>query len=534
MRRIKKKIIFTILYIHLFILNSLSFENAVKKTKNQENNLALLPIKSTEEEKYGIKQKDIENSNENDIKKDRDNDKKNVKINNVTDHSTYIKSYLNRNVNDGLKFLFIPSHNAYVKKYSLFNKMNDDILLNEKNDVNNNKEDNKNINNKNVNFLQYDFKGLSKYSTADSIDIVQEKEGHLDFIIIPFYSYVDYCKHISINSVFHRLSTYIKYKDVLAFFKNINERYEKVKDKCNEIKNDLITTINKIEHPYDINNKNEDSYIYETIEDIDDRSEDMDDEIEDVDDTIEDTDSDNTPPNKKKYHFMNRTYKKMMEEYNTKKNKLIQCIKNNENDFNNIYTDVKKYSTNLFEQISCDNIKFCNSNGIRMHYEDYVHKKIISIKSKNLNKDILEMTNIIQQSELLLINLNKKMCSYIYINTIKFIHNEMKYILTRIQHHTNIIINKTKIIEDKIKLYLNRTFPKDILLQNISYISNEYALFITSDVVRQMLYNTFYSKEKHLHKIFNHLIYVLQIKFDDVPIKMEYFQVNKKNKPLSQ
>nr|SPJ13257.1 reticulocyte binding protein homologue 5, putative [Plasmodium sp. DRC-Itaito] len=505
-----------------------SLQNAIKKTKYQENNLTLLPIKSTEEEKYGIKRKDIENAN--DIKNDIDNDKKNVKINNVKDHSTYIKSYLNTNVNDGLKYLFMPSHDSYIKKYSLFNKKNDSILLNEKNDVNNNNK----VDYKNVNFLQYDFKGLSNYNIADSIDIVQEKEGHLDFIIIPHYSYIEYCKHLSLISVLHRLSTYEKYKDVIAFFNDINKRYDKVKDKCNEIKNDLITTIKKLEHPYDVNNKNEDSYIYDTFEGIDAKSKDIEDQTEDVDDTMEDIESDNTSPNKKKYHFMNKTYKKMMEEYNKKKNKLVQCIKNNENDFNNICMDMKKYGTNLFEQISCDNNNFCNTNGIKNNYIYYIREGILSTKSKNLNKDILDMTNILEQSELLLINLNKKMSSHIYIDTIKFIHEEMKYIFKKIQHHTNIIIDKIKIIEDKIKLNTNRTFPKDILLQTILDLPNEYALFITSDLLRKMLYNTFYSKEKHLHSLFHHLIYVLQIKFNDVPLNKEYFQLYKNNKSLIQ
>ncbi|KYO02200.1 reticulocyte binding protein 5 [Plasmodium reichenowi] len=535
MIRIKKKIILSILYIHLFILNSLSFENAKKKTKNQENNLTLLPIKSSEEEKSNIKHKDIGNVNKDDINNDIDNDKKDVKINNVKDHSTYIKSYLNKNVNDGLKYLFMPSHNAYIKKYSLFNKMNDDMLLNEKKDVNNNKDDDKNINHKNVNFLQNDFKGLPKNNIADSIDIVQEKEGHLDFIIIPYYSHVEYCKHLSIISVFHRLSTYGEYKDVIAFVKNINEKYDKVKDKCNEIKNDLITTIKKLENPHDVNNKNEDSNIYNTFEDIDDIYEDdVQDQLEYVYDTIEDADSDNTHPNKKKYHLINRTYKKMMDEYNLKKNKLIQCIKNNEPDFNNIYMDIKNYSTNRFENISCDNINFCNTNGIKNHYIYYIEKEMLAIKSKDLNKDIKDMTSILQQSELLLINLNKKMGSYIYIDTIKFIHKEMKYIFKRIEHHTNIIIDKIKIIDDKYKISINKTFPKNILLPKILDLSNEYALFITSSTLRQMLYNTFYTKEKHLHNLFHHLIYVLQIKFNDVPVHMEYFPLYKKKKILTQ
>ncbi|SOV11451.1 reticulocyte binding protein homologue 5 [Plasmodium gaboni] len=526
MIRIKKKLILTILYIHLFILNRLSFENAIKKTKNQENNLTLLPIKSTEEEKSDIK-------NKKDIKKEIDNDKENIKRNNATDHSTYIKSYLNINVNDGLKYLFMPSHNSFIKKYSVLNQINDGMLENKKNDVKNN-EDHNNVDYKNVNFLQYDFKELSNYNIADSIDIIQEKEGHLDFIIIPYYIYIDYHKHISYNSIYHKLSTFWKYKDVDAFIKNINEKYDQVKSKCNDINNDLIATIKKLEHPYDINNKNEDSYRYDISEEIDDRSEETDEEIEEVEDNIQDTDSSNTPSNNKKNDLMNRTFKKMMDEYNTKKNKLIQCIKNHENDFNKICMDMKNFSTNLFQQISCDNINFCDTNGIKYHYDEYINKRILSIKSINLNKDISDMTNILQQSELLLTNLNKKMGSYIYIDTIKFIHKEMKHILKRIQYHTNIINDKTKIIQDKIKLNTWRTFQKDELLKRILDLSNEYSLFITSDDLRQMLYKTFYSKEKYLHNIFHHLIYVLQMKFNDVPIKMEYFQTYKNKKPLTQ
>lgn len=88
---------------------------------------------------------------------------------------------MNTNVNDGLKYLFIPSHNSFIKKYSVFNQINDGMLLNEKNDVKNN-EDYKNVDYKNVNFLQYHFKELSNYNIANSIDILQEKEGHLDFV----------------------------------------------------------------------------------------------------------------------------------------------------------------------------------------------------------------------------------------------------------------------------------------------------------------------------------------------------------------
>nr|UOV21342.1 reticulocyte-binding protein 5 [Plasmodium falciparum]UOV21379.1 reticulocyte-binding protein 5 [Plasmodium falciparum]UOV21388.1 reticulocyte-binding protein 5 [Plasmodium falciparum]UOV21422.1 reticulocyte-binding protein 5 [Plasmodium falciparum]UOV21436.1 reticulocyte-binding protein 5 [Plasmodium falciparum] len=526
MIRIKKKLILTIIYIHLFILNRLSFENAIKKTKNQENNLTLLPIKSTEEEKDDIK-------NGKDIKKEIDNDKENIKTNNAKDHSTYIKSYLNTNVNDGLKYLFIPSHNSFIKKYSVFNQINDGMLLNEKNDVKNN-EDYKNVDYKNVNFLQYHFKELSNYNIANSIDILQEKEGHLDFVIIPHYTFLDYYKHLSYNSIYHKYSTYGKYIAVDAFIKKINETYDKVKSKCNDIKNDLIATIKKLEHPYDINNKNDDSYRYDISEEIDDKSEETDDETEEVEDSIQDTDSNHTPSNKKKNDLMNRTFKKMMDEYNTKKKKLIKCIKNHENDFNKICMDMKNYGTNLFEQLSCYNNNFCNTNGIRYHYDEYIHKLILSIKSKNLNKDLSDMTNILQQSELLLTNLNKKMGSYIYIDTIKFIHKEMKHIFNRIEYHTKIINDKTKIIQDKIKLNIWRTFQKDELLKRILDMSNEYSLFITSDHLRQMLYNTFYSKEKHLNNIFHHLIYVLQMKFNDVPIKMEYFQTYKKNKPLTQ
>uniref|UniRef100_UPI000DC066BF Reticulocyte-binding protein homolog 5 n=1 Tax=Plasmodium falciparum (isolate 3D7) TaxID=36329 RepID=UPI000DC066BF len=338
---------------------------------------------------------------------------------------------------------------------------------------------------KNVNFLQYHFKELSNYNIANSIDILQEKEGHLDFVIIPHYTFLDYYKHLSYNSIYHKSSTYGKYIAVDAFIKKINEAYDKVKSKCNDIKNDLIATIKKLEHPYDINNKN-------------------------------------------------RAFKKMMDEYNTKKKKLIKCIKNHENDFNKICMDMKNYGTNLFEQLSCYNNNFCNTNGIRYHYDEYIHKLILSVKSKNLNKDLSDMTNILQQSELLLTNLNKKMGSYIYIDTIKFIHKEMKHIFNRIEYHTKIINDKTKIIQDKIKLNIWRTFQKDELLKRILDMSNEYSLFITSDHLRQMLYNTFYSKEKHLNNIFHHLIYVLQMKFNDVPIKMEYFQTYKKNKPLTQ
>lgn len=104
----------------------------------------------------------------------------------------------------------------------------------------------KNVDYKNVNFLQYHFKELSNYNIANSIDILQEKEGHLDFVIIPHYTFLDYYKHLSYNSIYHKSSTYGKCIAVDAFIKKINETYDKVKSKCNDIKNDLIATIKKI------------------------------------------------------------------------------------------------------------------------------------------------------------------------------------------------------------------------------------------------------------------------------------------------